>query len=173
MTEFWYDSFAERLDDTYAGNDAGPDAALRARLEDWAENALDPQAAAAACLAVLNLHPPFSPTWKAIADALGIEMPEGGVVAAEPVLHDEYGILDDGGGLRQATTEPIPLRAWNAALSVELRAKGVFDPGGRRPARLMRRKATDWAEISLEVWPQDIFPGYVAREAGTQREVEV
>lgn len=46
MTESWHDSFVERLDDTYAGNNTNPDAVLRARLEDWAENALDPQAAA-------------------------------------------------------------------------------------------------------------------------------
>ncbi len=77
--------------------------AVRARLEDFVENALDPQAAAAACLAVADLHQPFTkadmvlceecspvkssmlryvlmpwpcPTWTAIAEALGIEVPE-------------------------------------------------------------------------------------------------
>lgn len=80
-----------------------PNTALRARLEDFVENALDPQAAAAACLAALDLHQPFTkagmvlcrecspardggrhyllspwpcPTWKAIAAAFGIEAPE-------------------------------------------------------------------------------------------------
>lgn len=74
--------------------------AVRARLEDFVENALDPQAAAAACLAVLDLHQPFRkagmtlcrecspsrdggrhyvlslwpcPTWKAVAATFGIE----------------------------------------------------------------------------------------------------
>lgn len=37
-----------------------PNTALRARLEDFVENALDPQAAAAACLAALTLHQPFT-----------------------------------------------------------------------------------------------------------------
>jgi hypothetical protein len=74
--------------------------AVRARLEDFVENALDPQAAAAACLAVADRHQPFTkagmtlceecspvksryhdvrwpcPTWTAIAEALGIELPE-------------------------------------------------------------------------------------------------
>jgi hypothetical protein len=77
-------------------------------------------------------------------------------------LHDEFGILDHGGGLRSATTEPLPLIAWNAALGVELRAKGVHDPGGRRPATLMRRKASDWEEIPADVTPADIFPGYTS-----------
>ena len=85
--------------------------AVRTRLEDFVENALDPQAAAAACLAVADRHQPFlahgmvlceecSPvrdhyddgtvlrrylltswpcrTWTAIAEALGIEVPETG-----------------------------------------------------------------------------------------------
>lgn len=30
--------------------------AIRLRLDDWVENALDPQAAAAACLAILDEH---------------------------------------------------------------------------------------------------------------------
>lgn len=34
--------------------------AVRARLKDFVENALDPQAAAAACLAALDLHQPFT-----------------------------------------------------------------------------------------------------------------
>lgn len=34
-------------------------AAVRTRLEDFVESALDPQAAAAACLAALDLHQPF------------------------------------------------------------------------------------------------------------------
>lgn len=86
-------------------------AAVRTRLEDFVENALDPQAAAAACLAVADRHQPFTqagmtlceecspvksryddgrplgwyvlmpwpcPTWTAIAEALGIEVPEMG-----------------------------------------------------------------------------------------------
>jgi hypothetical protein len=85
--------------------------AVRTRLEDFVENALDPQAAAAACLAVADRHQPFTkagmtlceecspvksryddgqpltryvlrpwpcPTWTAIAEALGIEVPETG-----------------------------------------------------------------------------------------------
>lgn len=85
---------------------ATPSAALRTRLEDWVENALDPQAAASAALGVLELHQPFTragmvlcrecspardsegrhyvlmpwpcPTWKAIAEPFGIEAPEVG-----------------------------------------------------------------------------------------------
>lgn len=85
--------------------------AVRTRLEDFVENALDPQAAAAACFAVADRHQPFTkagmtlceecspvkvryddgqpltryvlmpwpcPTWTAIAEALGIEVPETG-----------------------------------------------------------------------------------------------
>jgi len=85
--------------------------AVRTRLEDFVENALDPQAAAAACLAAADRHQPFlahgmvlceecspvrdryddgtalryyllapwpCPTWTAIAEALGIEVPEMG-----------------------------------------------------------------------------------------------
>lgn len=85
--------------------------------------------------------------------------------ALRGALRDEYGILDLGGGLRQVTTEPIPLRVENAALSVEMRAKGVFDPGSRRPARLMRRKATEWVEIPSDVRPDDILPGYTESRA--------
>jgi len=78
-------------------------------------------------------------------------------------LHDEYGILDDGGGDRQARTEPIPMPVGNAAMGIELRAKGIFAPGSRRPARLMQRKVTDWVEIGPDVQPDDILPGYSER----------
>lgn len=86
-------------------------------------------------------------------------------------LHDEFGILDHGGGEREAKTEPIPLRTWNAALCVELRAKGIFDPGSRRPATLMRRKATDWAEIPADVAPDDIMPSYSNQKAAREANV--
>lgn len=85
--------------------------AVRTRLEDFVENALDPQAAASACLAAADRHQPFTqagmtlceecspvksrfnngrpltryvltrwpcPTWTAIAEALGVEVPETG-----------------------------------------------------------------------------------------------
>jgi hypothetical protein len=83
-------------------------------------------------------------------------------------LNDEFGILDHGGGVREATPEPIPLRVWNAALCVDHRSKGTFAPGGRRPATLMRRKATAWTEIPADVTPGDIFPGYVEQQTAAE-----
>lgn len=92
------------------------------------------------------------------ADAREVALLDGRAGA----LRDEYGILDHGGGMREARTEPLPLPEWNAALMVKLRAEGIFDAGGRRPATLMRRKATDWAEVPNDVNPADIFAGYAS-----------
>jgi len=84
-------------------------------------------------------------------------------------LKDEYGIL--------RYTEPVPgpnaMPAENAALAVELRTRGVFEPGRTyRPGRLMRRKATDWEEIPGNVTPEDIMPGYSEHRAVALRKVE-
>lgn len=77
-------------------------------------------------------------------------------------LKDEYGIL--------RYTEPLPgpnvMPTENAALSVELRSKGLFDfDRSIRPGRLMRHKVTDWEEIPANVTPDDILPGYSERRA--------
>lgn len=87
-------------------------------------------------------------------------------------LTDEFGILDLGGGLRQAECAPRLMPAGNMAMAVELRAKGIFDVGGGRPARLMRRKVTGWVEIPAVAVPDDILPGYSARKATARTEAD-
>lgn len=90
--------------------------------------------------------------------------------AATNGLSDEYGILDHGGPLFSAKTEPTVMAAENMAIAVEVRAKGIFAPDSRRPASLMRRQATDWEEIPEGVTPDDIMPGYSGHKADTARE---
>lgn len=72
--------------------------AVRARLEDFVENALDPQAAAAACLGALELHQPVA--------AHGMVLCE----ACSPV-RDRY---DDGTVLRRYLLAPWPCATWKA-----------------------------------------------------------
>lgn len=85
-------------------------------------------------------------------------------------LHDEFGILDHGEGLRHANAEPISMPGENMAIAVELRAKGAFDLGSHRPATLMRREAGTWAEIPADATPDDILPGYSERKAAAGQE---
>jgi len=80
-------------------------------------------------------------------------------------LKDEYGVL--------RYTEPHPgpnvMQTEVAAIAVELRAKGVYEPDrSTRPGQLMRRKATDWEEIPHDVTPDDIVPGYSERKAARE-----
>lgn len=71
---------------------------MRARLEDFVENALDPQAAAAACLAVVDRHQPF--------------LAHGMVLCEEcSPVRDRY---DDGTVLRRYLLTPWPCRTWTA-----------------------------------------------------------
>lgn len=85
-------------------------------------------------------------------------------------LRDEYGILDHGGGIRGAADHPKPMADGNMAVALELRAKGIFNPDSRRPASLMRRKATDWEEIPADVTPDDIVPGWTELKAAREAE---
>jgi hypothetical protein len=85
--------------------------AVRARLEDFVENALDPRAAAAACLAVADRHQPF--------------LAHGMVLCEEcSPVRDRY---DDGTVLRRYLLAPWPCRTWTAiaeALGVEVPQTG-------------------------------------------------
>ncbi len=86
------------------------------------------------------------------------------ILASFAELSDEFGILDLGGGLFQAKDEPNRMRRENMAVAVEVRARGVFDLGSSRPARLMRRQVGGWVEIPADVTPDDIVPGWSVRK---------
>lgn len=80
-------------------------------------------------------------------------------------LKDEYGVL------RYTEPQPGPnvMETEVAAIAVELRAKGVFEPDRSiRPGRLMRHKVTDWEEIPGDVTPGDIVPGYSEQKAARE-----
>lgn len=85
--------------------------AVRARLGDFVENALDPQAAAAACLVVIDRHQPF--------------LAHGMVLCEEcSPVRDRY---DDGTVLRRYLLTPWPCRTWTAiaeGLGIEVSEMG-------------------------------------------------
>lgn len=91
--------------------------------------------------------------------------------AAVQAALDGLGLKDEYGVLRYTEPQPGPnvMQTEVAAIAVELRAKGVFDPDRSiRPGRLMRHKVTDWEEIPHDVTPDDIVPGYSERKAARE-----
>lgn len=165
MTEAWAESFAERLDDTYAAS-ADYEALLQIL-----HSAGDGGTFVEMCAGDFDRPTMVNADQTGLPDAL-LAWRDAAVrtAVARLGLHDEYGILDHGGGLLQANNKPKPLSAGSAALRIELRATGFFAPGSQRPASLMRRKVTGWEEIPEDVTPDDIMPGYSEHKADAARE---